>query len=192
MSFSHLRRVSTAAAFVLTLLLVGVSVSASDGGTLAERVQRICSETPARVTAAFCSMQPGSIRLLGPDGASVDVDVLIADNAVRRAAGYQFIAGDVVQETAIFFLFEAATAGSFHMCNVEVPLDIIWFRANGSILDALLMRPGGVGNPSLCAQTYQPRRFGAYQFALELPEGGIERLGISNLAEWSLDVGSWN
>jgi len=175
----------------LVLLAAGVCGAASGGGSFAERVQRICAEEPAKVTSAFCSMEAGVVELVKADGSRIAIDVLVAATELQRTAGYQFIDGGVVQETAILFVFDAPVSRSFHMCNVLVGLDIVWFRANGTILDATTMRPGQVMDPIFCRNVYSPRRFGTYQFALELPEGAIERLGLSSLNEWRLEVAPW-
>lgn len=177
---------------ILLLGLAGLSGAAAEGDSLAERVRRICADFPLKVTAAFCDMEAAAIRLVGPNGERVMIDVLVADDDRRRQAGYQFIAGEVVQESAIFFVFDAPVSTSFHMCNVLVPLEIVWFRANGTVLDAVTMRPGGVGDPARCVQTYGPRRFGTFRFALELPAGGIDQLGITALDQWRLDVAPWD
>lgn len=185
----NLRLTFRTAAIVAVAMFVMVFLAVhADGETLAERVHSVCRDAPGAVTSEFCSMGTDSIRLVGPEGARVDIDVLVADDARLRAAGYQFIDGDVVEVSAILFVFERATGGAFHMCNVEVSLDIVWFRANGTILDALTMAPGGVRDPARCTHVYQPRRFGTYLFALELPEGSLARLGIESIDEWRLDV----
>jgi len=192
-------RLRAAALFALLLGAALAASSARPDAPMAEAaaaelgayVKQVCESAPSTVTPAFCSMKTTVVRLVGPGGAAVEVEALLAESLAQRAAGYQFIHRDVIARTAILFVFEGATRGAFHMCNVTAPLDIAWFRANGTILDSLTMQPGGIGDPSRCTRLYEPRRFGTYQFALELPQGGLERLGIEDIDAWRLDVTPW-
>lgn len=196
MATRYFRRFLARFSCMLAAAALGSSVAAATPaaagqGMLADRVRQICEDEPSRVTSSFCRMRVQTVELIGPDDRRIRIEALVAADESSRTAGYQFVAGEVVEQTAILFLFDRAASGPFHMCNVEVPLDIVWFREDGTILDSLTMMPGGVRNPIGCRQLYRPRRFGTYRFALELPEGSLEELGIASGDGWRLDVRSW-
>lgn len=128
-------------------------------------------------TPEVCRMETARIRLVW-DGGEVELDVLVADEPAERYAGYQWVGREFIAGSAMLFLFESPQTGAFHMCNVLAPLEIAWFRPDGSLLDARLMTPGPFGNPAGCTALYSPRRFGQYLFALELPEGFFARHGL--------------
>lgn len=188
------------ALFVFGCILFFASLS----GSAAAVPERLFSELPGlqaewcrsgsdRVTEQFCRMTPATLRLTGPDGQAVSLTALVARDASTRAAGFQHIHGDVLRRSAIFFDMERDGSGAFHMCNVSEPLDIVWLRSNGSILDARRMFPGETRNPAFCQNLYGPTRFGLYRYALEVPAGALDEFGFgrSTFLAWTLDVSEW-
>ena len=168
------RGVFLAAAWVL-LFSAGAS-----GATLAELLEIGCAPgAPAAfyATPEVCGMETATVRLTW-DGGELELEVLVADEPLERYAGYQLVGKEFIAGSAMLFVFESPQAGAFHMCNVLAPLEIAWFRPDGGLLDARLMTPGPVANPAVCPALFSPRAFGRYQFALELPGGFFERLGV--------------
>jgi hypothetical protein len=78
----------------------------------------------------------------------------------------------------MLFVFQADSSGGFWMKNTVIPLDIVFFTADGGFVDALTMAP--------CTEdpcpTYRPN--GSYRYALEAPAGDLAfvtstaRLGV--------------
>jgi uncharacterized membrane protein (UPF0127 family) len=60
------------------------------------------------------------------------------------------------------------------MCNVEDSLDIVWFRRDGTIVDAKTMAPGGMQPAEECEALYAPAGNGAYLYALETRNGFLK------------------
>lgn len=150
------------------------------GASLAELLEVGCAPgAPAAfyATPEVCRMETAVARLTW-DGGELELEVLVADEPLERYAGYQLVGREFVAASAMLFVFESPQAGAFHMCNVLAPLEIAWFRPDGSLLDARLMTPGPVASPAVCPALFSPRTFGRYQFALELPGGFFERIGI--------------
>lgn len=145
------------------------------------------------ITEAWCSMEVRSIALLTPQGKEVAMEVLVAAEPVQRQAGYQAIDSELVKATATLFLFPHPTFGGFHMCNVTAPLWIVWYREDGSVLDAQRMLPGERVPAALCRDIYAPRRAGRYQYALEIGEELVRELGLGprQLGEYRLRLEPW-
>lgn len=150
----------------------------------------VCREEASRVTNTFCAMESARILLDRPDDEDLVVRVLVADTPQTRAAGYQFIHPDIMARSGIFFVFNRESTGAFHMCNVAAPIDILWFRPDGRVLDAQRMMPGPARSASLCRQLYAPSNFGTYLYALELPAGVLQMKGldVKDTRGWRLNV----
>jgi uncharacterized membrane protein (UPF0127 family) len=72
------------------------------------------------------------------------------------------------KDLAILFVFESPTVSQFHMQNVFLPLEIVFFGADGSFLGRNIMKPD------------TQDRYGAaspFLTALEVPEGKLSPLG---------------
>ena len=67
----------------------------------------------------------------------------------------------------MLFVFQVDSDGGFWMKNTLIPLDIVFFTADGGFVDSLTMAP--------CTEdpcpVYRPR--GAYRYALEAPAGDL-------------------
>lgn len=84
----------------------------------------------------------------------------------------------------MLFVFEQPQQLSFWMKNTLVPLDVLFFTANGSFLNAEFMAPCRA-DPCL---SYLSR--GTAKYALEEPAGFVEREGVGN--GWKLIPGKEN
>lgn len=73
----------------------------------------------------------------------------------------------------MLFVFEADTRGSFYMKDTPLPLSIAWFDASGRFVSATDMEPC-LAQPE--CPLYSPA--GPYRYALEVPKGDLEALGI--------------
>ncbi len=101
-------------------------------------------------------------------GQTLRLPVLIADEAHERFTGFMGLPPELAQDLAILFVFEAPTVSQFHMQNVFLPLEIIFFGTDGSFLGRNLMKPD------------TRDRYGAasaFLTALEVPAGKLSSLG---------------
>jgi uncharacterized membrane protein (UPF0127 family) len=73
----------------------------------------------------------------------------------------------------MLFVFEADSRGAFYMKDTPLPLSIAWFDAGGRFVSATDMEPC-LASPE--CPLYSPA--GPYRYALEVPKGGLEALGI--------------
>jgi uncharacterized membrane protein (UPF0127 family) len=75
----------------------------------------------------------------------------------------------------MLFSFERDQDGGFWMRSTRLPLSIAWIRADGTTVSTADMAPCP-DDASTCP-TYPPA--GAYRFAIEVPQGRLDDLGIS-------------
>lgn len=145
------------------------------------------------VTQAWCSMAVRPITLVGAGGEGTSLAVLVAASDAQRLAGYQEIEAGLVDRTATLFLFPRPIAGAFHMCNVDAPLWIVWYREDGTPLDVQRMLPGAKAPAARCQDVYGPRRAGFYRYALEIGEELAKELGLGpmQLALLRLHLEPW-
>lgn len=135
-----------------------------------------------------------TLRPQDPQGRhEISLEVLVARDERTRQAGYQRIDASLAQATATLFLFPRPIYGAFHMCNVDAPLWIAWYREDGSPLDAALMLPGADAPAALCRDLYAPRKRETYRYALEIGAGLARDLGLDRAAllELSLVIEPW-
>lgn len=79
------------------------------------------------------SMAPISITLSKLNGDELVIEGLLANNSRTRAAGFQYVCSERVASTAILFEFQRPTKPSFHMNNVQAPLDIAFINKRGRV-----------------------------------------------------------
>ena len=82
----------------------------------------------------------------------------------------------------MLFVFAEDTRGTFWMKDTPLPLSIAWFDSSGRFVSATDMEPC-IGKPD--CPLYSAT--GAYRYALEVPKGGLEPLGIGPGS--TIDVG---
>ncbi len=98
-----------------------------------------------------------------------DLDVaLTPDDQARGLMGRTSLR----QDGGMAFLFESETTAAFWMKDTLIPLSILFWRADGRIIDILDMRP--------CRSDPCPvyRASGPYVGAIEMNRGTFERLGV--------------
>ena len=121
------------------------------------------------VVTACGSDEP--VGLEGFETSTITVDdrelaVAVAETPIQRSQGLMGVT-DLGGLDGMLFVFQTDSAGGFWMKNTLIPLDIVFFTAEGGFVDALTMAP--------CSEdpcpTYRPR--GSYRYALEAPVGDL-------------------
>lgn len=99
--------------------------------------------------------------------------LLAALNAEQRSRG--FIGIDHLDGyPGIAFVYPEDWQNSYHMRGVPIPLSVAWLDADGRIVRATDMEPceeDGEDCPVYSAE-------GTYRMAIEVPQGGLDELGI--------------
>lgn len=124
-------------------------------------------------TVAF-SVRPGSGP--PPGFAAPDVIVrrcaLLADTMPERDRGLMFVR-DLAGYDGMVFRWPAETTEAFYMKNTLIPLSVAWFDSSGRFVSSADMAP--------CPEASACPLFSAaapYTVAIEVPRGGLTRLGI--------------
>jgi uncharacterized membrane protein (UPF0127 family) len=127
---------------------------------------------PARTPlAGFDEVALGITR---PDGTQNGFCVLAALVALQRQRGLMHVE-DLQGYSGMIFTYAEDTDTGFYMLNTPMPLSIAWFDAEGELVDTADMEPC-LEEPAGGCPTYHPS--GSYRFAVEVPQGGLDELGI--------------
>ena len=109
----------------------------------------------------------------GGPGSAAQFCALLAETEQQHAQGLMG-RRDLAGYDAMVFRFAFDGTGSFYMRNVPVGLSIAWFAADGRFVSSTDMAP--CPDQEGCP-TYAPG--GPYRLAVEVLQGGLGRLGIS-------------
>lgn len=128
------------------------------------------------ISRDFLSGLPGVVGAMGEQvvvladeaGKELKIPARVADEAHERFIGFQGIPPEWGKDLAILFVFDNLSESQFHMPNVFLNLDIVFFGADGSFLGRTTMVADssdlyGVASPFLSA--------------LEVAEGRLSELG---------------
>jgi len=123
----------------------------------------------ASLVAGCGSGEPVGLEGFETSAISIDgreLDVAVAETPSQRSQGLMGVT-DLGGLDGMLFVFQVDSDGGFWMKNTLIPLDIVFFTADGSFVDALTMAPC-TGDP---CPTYRPG--GSYRYALEAPAGDL-------------------
>jgi uncharacterized membrane protein (UPF0127 family) len=120
------------------------------------------------------------LTLSSEDGSvTKTIQIEIADNLKERNKGLMNRT-ELAPDTGMLFVFPKGDILQFWMKNTKIPLDIIYFDADGRFVNVLTMEP--------CTKDPCPEYKSAAlaQFALEVPKGFREanEIGVG----WKLDL----
>jgi len=138
----------------------------------------LVAATVAAVLAPMPTASEGEadIVLRDPAGTELALRVDLADAPGEWQTGLMH---RTVVERGMLFVFPEERPQAFWMKNTLVPLDIAYFRADGTWVSSARMDPC-VEDPCVSYPSAAPA-----QYALELPAGG---LGAGIGSGWTLDV----
>ncbi|MFO7278854.1 MAG: DUF192 domain-containing protein [Thermoanaerobacterales bacterium] len=107
------------------------------------------------------------------DGRVTACCLLVAAAPEQRQRGLMEVE-DLGGYDGMVFVWDQDTAGGFWMRNTVLPLSIAWFDAEGAFVSATDMAPCPDDEPD--CPIYEPA--GPYRFALEVPQGRLDELGV--------------
>jgi uncharacterized membrane protein (UPF0127 family) len=129
---------------------------------------------------------PERVPLEGFDELAIAVDpgdgsllvwcLLAALTQPQRARGLMEVT-DLQGYSGMAFVYEEDVQNPFHMRDTPMPLSIAWIAADGSVVTIADMQP--CDDVDGCP-TYAPS--GPYRFAIEVPQGELATLGITETA----------
>lgn len=161
------RRVGVVASVVAVLAVVGVSALLAVGANGPPDPHLEDGGVAGFASVAF-RVTPGPGRL----PSSGEFCALLADDQAARARGMMG-RRDLAGHDAMVFRFPEDVTVAFFMRDVPIPLSIAWFDAGGRFVSSAEMPPcpDRDGCPTYAADR-------PFRLALEVPAGGLERLGI--------------
>jgi uncharacterized protein len=113
-----------------------------------------------------------AIAITAPDGTVTGWCLLLAETDVQRQRGLMEVT-DLQGFAGMLFVWDEDTQSSFYMRNTPTPLSIAWIDAEGELVSTADMAP--------CADVEGCQLYpaaGPYRFALEVPQGGLDDLGL--------------
>lgn len=129
--------------------------------------------------AACTSSSAERISLHGPDGQAIAIDAEIADTLGLQQKGLMGRTSLGPNE-GMLFVFSDLKKREFWMKDTLIPLDILFFRADGSFVSSAEMVPC-VNDPCAIYVSTEPAAT-----ALEVPSGFVRSRGVGS--GWALAV----
>lgn len=118
------------------------------------------------------------ITLVAPDGSKESMVVEIADNPMEQRKGLMF-RERLLQGEGMLFVFREEQERNFWMKNTRIPLDILYFNAQGAFLSRASMLPCR----SEPCELYPSK--GNASYALEVNRGELKTVRVEN--GWNLE-----
>lgn len=141
------------------------------------------ADEPASGRVAIPGFGEVEVRIVeGPDGEPIVICVMVADSPDQRARGLMEVT-DLGGYDGMLFRFDADTDGGFWMKDTVMPLSIAYLDADGAVVSTADMDPcpEGTDCPSFAAS-------GPYRMALEVPQGGLGPLGLTDGSSARIEV----
>jgi uncharacterized protein len=147
-------------------------VLASAGGAPAARGAGLDEPPGPADRVLFGDFGEVAIAITAPDGTVTGWCLLLAETDGQRQRGLMEVT-DLQGFAGMLFVWEEDTQSSFYMRNTPTPLSIAWIDADGELVSTADMAP--------CADVEGCELYpaaGPYRFALEVPRGGLDDLGV--------------
>jgi uncharacterized membrane protein (UPF0127 family) len=170
------RRALVGIAVVALALVVGVVVvvDGDDDGSDARSVPAAGTASARSLAAALASARPATKPFTGLTevrlrfGADRCLELAVADSYAERIAGLRDTP-DIGTYDGMIFVDEAEAAAAFTMSGVTVPLDIAFYRPDGSRDSSRAMKPC----PKAQAECPVYRSDGRFLYAVETHHGQL-------------------
>ena len=158
---------------------VVTSVTAAPGAGSSTSAAPAATSTTARTLGGTGRVPEGFssviIEVTRPDGSVVEWCVLLADTPQNRARGLMEV-DSLGGYDGMLFSFEGESFGAFYMLQTRIPLSIAFIAADGSFVSSTDMEPCPDDDDDPPCPRYAPDA--PYLMALEVPQGGLDELGI--------------
>jgi uncharacterized membrane protein (UPF0127 family) len=144
----------------------------------ADDVEIDCPGTPLR---GFGEAQ---VSITGADGDALRRCLLLADTPQRVARGLMEVTDPALGGyDGMLFVYPYDTEGAYWMRNTPMPLSIAFLDGDGRVVSTADMAPCG---DSLDCPRYRPD--GPYRFAVEVPQGRLDRFGLVGTITLRIDA----
>ena len=120
------------------------------------------------------------------DGTTRTICLMLADTAPLQQRGLMYVTDPALGGyDGMVFSYEQDDDGGFWMRNTRLPLSIAWVRADGTPVSTTDMTP--CPDTETACPVYPPG--GAYRFAIEVPQGRLDDVGITEGSRVTLGAG---
>lgn len=119
-----------------------------------------------------------SLTVINDRGEALEFDVYVATDFEQHRRGLMFVR-DMPERTGMLFIYDGEETRSMWMKNTYIPLDMVFARADGSIVNVIA---------DTVPQTLKSNRSsGPARYVLELNAGTARRLAIGNSSRLVVD-----
>lgn len=128
------------------------------------------------IFVAGCAKKPETVplTLLSPTAQRIELMVEVADTPEERSRGLMF-REELPEGQGMLFVFDRTQTLAFWMKNTLIPLDILFFDADGFFVSAATMFPCEKDPCQMYSSGMEA------QYALEVPAGFIERFDVASM-----------
>jgi len=155
-------------------------VLASAGGAAAAQGAGLDEPPGPADRVPFDGFGEVAIAVTAPDGTVTGWCVLLAETEEQRQRGLMEVT-DLQGYAGMLFVWNEDASSQFYMRNTPTPLSIAWVDADGALVSTADMGPcGDVEGCPLYSAT------GSYRFALEVPKGHLDELGLAEGATMAI------
>ena len=143
--------------------------------------------TPAGGRTRLAGFKEVTVTVTDAEGRTRTFCLLLADTPELQEQGLMYVTDPALGGyDGMVFSYAEDSVGGFWMRNTRLPLSIAWVRADGSTVSTTDMAPCPDSEPT--CPVYPPG--GGYRFAIEVPQGGLGALGISDRSRVALGPAS--
>lgn len=128
---------------------------------------------PGRLAGAFGQVLATVVSLTGE---VTEWCLLVADEPAERSRGLMEVT-DLEGFDGMVFAYDADQQAEFYMYRTVTPLDLGWFRSDGTFVGAVAMAPCGAGDPDDCPTFAAPAPF---RYAVEVFSGSPQAAAFAD------------
>ena len=163
---------------MLFALGTGCSSGSNTGGDGAPATGPSESIAPAEVQSpAPEGYRAATLTIHTADGRTVTRCVLVADSEALREQGLMGVTDENLSGyDGMLFVFDADTTGGFWMKSTLIPLSIAFADGTGAVVGTADMVPC----PSTTKDCPVTKPGSPYRFAVEVPSGALEQVGLTD------------
>ncbi len=143
----------------------------------------VSANSDTRISKELKNMPQGSIQITNDQEKNITLQVRIAETPEARTANFKKNGVQTIKDNIILMTYPADSSERHNVQGVKAPLDIAFFRADGTLISISTTRVGATS-------TYGPPTGVAnrYRYVVVAPEGFFRNNSITVNGESTLQV----